>query len=90
MTWTRIRKGRAINTTINDGHSENKFHEIDDLDTRSIDTAADNYEKVFMTIRDVLSTNEQYCCDDEADRLSIAQVISDTLRRSALIRKDLS
>lgn len=60
---------------------------IDNLDTKTIEQASNHYEKVFITVREVLKHNEQYCCNDENDRLSIAQVVADTLRQGHLIRK---
>ena len=71
-----------------DEYHESRFHEVDNLDTKTVKEAEDNYEKVFITVREALSKNEQYCCDDEADRLSIAQVVADILRREGLIRKE--
>ena len=73
---------------MTDEYHESRFHEVDNLNTKTVDEAEDNYEKVFITVRDVLSENEQYCCDDEGDRLSIAQVVADVLRRGGLIRKE--
>ena len=88
MTWTRIRKGRSIKTIIRDDYSEDIFHEIDNLDTREIETAKDNYEKVFIKVRKLLENNEQFCCDSVDDRLSLTQAISDMLRKECLIRKE--
>lgn len=88
MSFEKKRKGRYLQTTIRDERFETVFHEVDNLDTKSIDQAEDNYEKVFITIREALSNNEQYCCDDENDRLSLTQVIADLLSRGSLIRKE--
>ncbi len=84
----KIRKGRYIKTIISDDKSHIEFHEVDNLDTKSLDQAEDNYEKTFITVRDALSKNEQYCCDDENDRLSLTQVVTDLLKREGLIRKE--
>lgn len=92
MISKRIRKGSGLKVTITSGHgsteSISEFYEIDNLNTKQTKEARDNYEKVFITIRELLENNEQFCCDDESDRLSLCQVISDTLRRSSLIRKE--
>ena len=88
MFSQKIRKGRSLVTIMIDEYHESRFHEVDNLNTKTIDEAKDNYEKVFITVRDELSRNEQYCCDDEEDRLSIAQVVTDILRRGGLIRKE--
>lgn len=84
----KIRKGRYIKTIISDDKTHAEFHEVDNLDTKSLDQAEDNYEKTFITVRDALSENEQYCCDDENDRLSLTQVVTDLLKRGGLIRKE--
>lgn len=88
MFSQKIRKGRSLVTIITDEYQESRFHEVDNLDTKTIDEAQDNYEKVFVTVREALSKNEQYCCDDEGDRLSLAQVVTDLLRQGGLIRKE--
>ena len=80
------RIGKSKKTTISDEHSECVFHDIDNLDKKAISEAEDNYEKVFITIRSSLEENGQYCCDAETDRLSLAQVLTDALRTSRLIR----
>ena len=84
----KIRQGRYIKTIISDEKSHAVFHEVDNLDTKSIDQAEDNYEKTFITVREALSKNEQYCCDDKNDRLSLTQVVTDLLRQGGLIRKE--
>lgn len=88
MYSKRTRKGRSLITTITTDMHESMFHEIDNLNTKTIDEAQDNYERVFVTVREALSKNEQYCCDDENDRLSLAQVVTDLLRQGGLIRKE--
>lgn len=84
----KIRQGRYIKTIISDERSHAVFHEVDNLDTKNIDQAENNYEKTFITIRNALEDNEQFCCDDESDRLSLAQVVTDLLKKSFLISRD--
>ena len=88
----RIRKGSGVKVVITTGHgnteSISEYFEVDKLNTKQTEEARDNYEKVFITIRQLLENNEQYCCDDETDRLSLCQDISDILRKSSLIRKE--
>ncbi len=92
MRSEKIRNGSRLKTKIySDSHgstSESTFLEIDNLDTKTIEQAVNSYEEVFITIRKVLENNEQICCDDENDRLSLTQSIADILRQSALIRKE--
>ncbi len=83
----KIRNGRSVKTIIHDAFQHHVFHEIDNLDTKSQSEALDNYEKVFITVRDELEHAQQYCCDDQEDRLAIAQIIADALKYSQLIRR---
>ena len=85
---TKIRNGKNLKTIIEDEYRTSEFSETDNLNTKSLVEAEDSYEKVFITIRKALESNEQYCCDDENDRLSIAQVVADSLRQNSLIRKE--
>lgn len=93
MRVQKIRKGKVLKTIMtSDAHgaieSSSEFSEIDNLDTKTIAEARDNYEKVFITIRETLEQNEQYSCDDETDRLCLTQNIVDILRKSGLIRRE--
>jgi hypothetical protein len=80
------RKGRQKIVTMRDDHSEAVFYDVDNLDTKVAMDTINNYERVFVAVRDALE-GTPYCCDDFADRLSIAQVVSDVLRRYDLIKK---
>ena len=86
---TKIRNGKHLKTIIEEEYRISEFSETDNLNTKIMSEAHNSYERVFIAVREALKNNEQYCCDDENDRLSIAQVISDTLRKNQLIRKDL-
>ena len=92
MKSEKIRSGSRLTTRLySDCHgstSESTFVEVDNLDTKTIEQAENSYEEVFITIRKALENNEQFCCDDENDRLSLAQSIADILRQSMLIRKE--
>ena len=71
------------------GHFERQLSgfTVDDLDKKTLVEAEDIYERVFITIRGVLEKNEQLCCDDKADRLTLCQNISDVLKKNYLIPK---
>ena len=84
----RIRKGRYLHSIITDVDSISEFHEIDNLDKKKLEEAEDQFEKVFIVIREIIEENEQFCCDDEQDRLSLTQVITDALRQHRLIRSE--
>ena len=95
MKVTKERRGPILRTTIEtDPHgsveSWSMFSEIDNLNIKDITEAQNNYEKTFITIRKTLEQNEQFCCDDESDRLSLTQSIVDILRQSNLINKENS
>lgn len=91
MKSERIRNRNRLTTKLfSNGHSstsESIFHEIDNLDTKTIEQAEDNYQEVFIRIRELL-TGKPWCCDNEADTLSICQIIADDLRSNLLIRKE--
>ncbi len=87
MKSEKIRKGRAIVTILCDEYHEATFHEIDNLDTKSISESENNYEESFIRIRESLQ-HMPWCCDNREDVLSICQVVVDELRENLLIRKD--
>ena len=90
----RIRTGRSLKTTIySESHGVNDsctFFDIDNLDSKTLEQAEDNYEKVFVTIRDCLHTQKdvQHNLNSEAAILTLTQNIADSLRRNSLIRKE--
>ena len=63
---------------------------VDNLDTKSLSEADNNYEKTFITIRNFLEEQKDRQCNfsSEAARLSLTQGIADLLRTAALIRKE--
>ena len=91
MRSEKIRKGSRLTTKLySDGHgstSESIFHEIDNLDTKTIEQAENNYEEVFVRFRDLL-TDKPWCCDSREDVLSICQALADSMRQNLLIRKE--
>ena len=91
MRSEKIRNGSRLTTKLySDGHgstSESIFHEIDNLDTKTIEQAENNYEEVFVRFRDLL-TDKPWCCDSREDVLSICQVLADSMRENLLIRKE--
>ena len=91
MRSEKIRNGSRLTTKLySDGHgstSESIFHDIDNLDTKTIEQAENNYEEVFVRFRDLL-TDKPWCCDNREDVLSICQVLADSMRENLLIRKE--
>lgn len=90
MFSQKIRKGRSLVTIMIDEYQECRFHEVDNLDTKTIDEAENNYEKTFIVVRDFLEQKKdgQHNLVSEAARLSLAQDITDLLRQGGLIRKE--
>ena len=91
MRSEKTRKGnRLITKLYSDSHttaSESTFLEIDNLDTKTIEQAENNYEEVFVRFRDLL-TDKPWCCDSREDVLSICQALADSMRENLLIRKE--
>jgi hypothetical protein len=92
---TKQRIGAVLRTTMqSDSHgsveSWSMFSDIDNLNTKTISEAENNYEKTFITVRDFLEEqkDEQHNLVSEAARLSLTQGIADILRQAGLIRKE--
>ena len=83
----RIRNGRNIKTIIETTYSTSIFHEVDNLDSKTPEQAENNYEEVFIRIRNIL-TGQSWSCQNQKDVLTISQKISDELRKNSLLRKD--
>ena len=90
MKSEKIRNGNRLTTKLySDGHgstSESTFLEIDNLDTKTLEQAENNYEEVFVRFRDLL-TDKSWCCDSREDVLSMCQALADSMRDNLLIRK---
>ena len=91
MRSEKIRNGSRLTTKLySEGHdstSESVFFEVDNLDTKTIEQAENNYEQVFVRFRDLL-TDKPWCCDSREDVLSICQALADSMRENLLIRKE--
>ena len=91
MKSEKIRNGSRLRTKLySEAHgstSESIFLEIDNLDTKTIEQAENNYEEVFVRFRDLL-TDKPWCCDSKEDVLSICQALADSMRENLLIRKE--
>ena len=85
--WEKDRKGRYIITTLRDKWNISTFHEVDNLDTKAIEKAENNYEETFIRVRELLQ-DKPWCCDNREDVLTMCQAVTDTLKENLLIRKD--
>ena len=62
------------------GESSLRGFTVDNLDTKRFSSAENNYEKLFILVREVLEENSSYCMDEEKERLQTCQDISDRVR----------
>lgn len=83
----KVRDGRYVRTTLVDEYRVTTFHEVDNLDTKKVENAENNYEETFIRIREILQ-DKPWCCDSEDDILFICQTVTDALKENLLLRKD--
>ena len=90
----KIRIGNRLKTTIySESHGISDtctFFEIDNLDSKVLQQAENNYEKAFITIRDYLRAQKdiQHNFTSEVVILTLTQNIIDSLNQANLIRKE--
>lgn len=91
MKSEKTRTGNRLKTKLySDCHgsiSESIYFEVDNLNTKTLKQAENNYEEVFIRIRDLL-TDKPWCCDSQEDVLSMCQALADDLRSNLLLRKE--
>jgi len=88
---SNIRKGKGVRWTESvssrDGQKRTlDGFTIDNLDTKNISDATNNYEKLFILVRELLEKNDSKCMDDQEDRLQCCQVIADTIKERGLLK----
>jgi hypothetical protein len=86
-----IRKGKGFRwseeVSSRDGQSRTiGGFTIDNLDTKKISEASNNYEKLFILVRELLEKNGAACMDDQTDRLQCCQAIADTIKERGLLK----
>jgi hypothetical protein len=86
-----IRKGKGFRwseeVSSRDGQSRTiDGFTIDNLDTKKISEASNNYEKLFILVRELLEKNEAASMDDQTDRLQCCQTIADTIKERGLLK----
>jgi hypothetical protein len=72
------------------GEREVAGYSIDNLDSKKLEETTSSFEKLFVVIRGVLENNEQCCCDSEQDRLTLCQLLADSIRENSLIPRKSS
>ena len=78
----------TVTETVSTGFGDRTtvWSTTDNLDTKSLEQTSNNYEEVFVRIRNLLS-EKPWCCDSKEDVLSMCQIIADDLRSNLLIRR---
>ena len=78
-----IRSGSGYRWSMKDktayGIREVSGYTVDNLDTKDLVDAANDYEKTFIMIRRTLELHESSCMDVESERLQCVQAIADAL-----------
>jgi len=54
---------------------------VDNLDTKDLSEAINNFEWAFILLREVTLENESLCMDNEKDRLDLCQSFADRFRQ---------
>lgn len=80
VRWTEDVSSRDGQRRVLDGFT------VDNLDTKAISDAANNYEKLFILVRDLLEKNDSRCMDDQEGRLQCCQAIADTIKERGLLK----
>ncbi len=74
------RKGNGYYWTIISGGSYTEYRvegfTIDNLDTKSFEDAGNDFERIFIEIREGLKSLESYCLDDDANRLQLCHSLA--------------
>ena len=89
MENRRVGKGFkwSMNEETGMGTRRTEGYTIDNLDTKRLKETNDNFEKVFVLIRNELEANASRCCDDNNDRLHLCQVLADSLHTNGIFRR---
>ena len=68
------------------GTREESGYTIDNLDTKILSEAENNFEQIFVLVRQSLEENESCCMDNEEDRLRCTQEISERIAKHLSFR----
>ena len=78
-----IRKGKGYrwsenNRSLSGERREQHGFTVDNLDTKDLSDARNDYERIFIIVRDILESKSKSLANDE-ERLQCAQDIADTV-----------
>ena len=79
MNSREIRRGKGIQWVMETHVSFSEGYTVENLDTKSIGEARDDFERLFVTIRKVLEDTESYCLDNEEERLQLCQKLTEKI-----------
>jgi hypothetical protein len=67
------RAGKGVRWEMQTTRSLATGFTIDNLDSKTMEQATNNFERLFVSIRSILEKNESYCMDVEEERLQVCQ-----------------
>ena len=85
---TRVKRGFKWKMETSFGISEG--FTLDDLDTKNLEQAENDFEIAFITIRRTLEENESRCLDDEMDRLQVCQEVARSITQAFSVKNKRS
>ena len=72
-----VREGCGIKWQMITPHGHHSGFRVDHLDKKRLEDSESAFEKLFILVRMEMEKNESRCMDDENDRLTLCQAISD-------------
>ena len=81
MTNKDVRKGKGIQWVLETHFGESRGFTVDNLDTKSMGDAENDFERLFVTIRKVLENRESFCLDNEEERLQVCQDLAENIKQ---------
>lgn len=79
-----IRTKKGIKWRMETRHTISEGVAIDNLDSKEVSQAENEYEVYFIKVRKILENNENKCLDDEIERLQICQQIAKEITKAEL------
>ncbi len=71
-----IRKKNGYSWRLETRHSVVQGYTIDNLDTKNLDQAENEFEIAFIKIRNALEGHDTKCLDNEMERLQVCQTVA--------------
>ena len=77
------RRRNGVVWKMENSYSITEGFTIDNLDTKSMPQASNDFERLFITIRKVLEKNDSYCMDNESERLQVCQALARKIKQNS-------